>query len=69
MLLPEQDNQTGGLGVERARNVQDGGINELLDLGVRNRAVLAELVDGAAGLGRLDEGIGGRHCCWGGNRR
>lgn len=68
VLLTEQNNQTSGLGVERAGHVQDSRIDELLDLRVRDGAVLAKLVDGPAGLGRLDEGVGGGgHVrCWGG---
>lgn len=61
MLFLKQDNKTGRLGVERAGNVQDSSINKLLDLSVRDRRILAQLVDGAAVLSRLDESFD-RHC-------
>lgn len=68
MLLVQQNHETGRLGVERAGNVQDGAVDELLDLRVRDRALVRELVVGAAGLGQLDERVGGslRHCDGGG---
>lgn len=66
MLLVQQDHQTGGLGVERGGHVQDSRVDELLDLGVGHGAVLAQLVDGAAGLGRLDQGADGHFGCFGG---
>ena len=66
MLLAEQDDQAGGLGVEGAGDVQDSGIDKLLDLAIGDRAVLAELIDSTAGLSCLDESFGGRH---GGMRR
>jgi hypothetical protein len=59
VLLVQQDDQAGGLGVEGAGNVGDGVVDELLDLGVRDGAVLAELVDSAAVLDRLQEAVGG----------
>ena len=59
VLLVQKNDQTSGLGVERAWDVQDRLVDKLLDLGVRHRAVLAELVDGAAVLSRLDETFGG----------
>lgn len=59
MLVAQEDDQTGGLGVERARDVEDSSVDELLDLRVGNGAVLAELVDGTAVLSRLDESVGG----------
>lgn len=68
MLLVQQNDQAGRLGVEGAGNVQDGGIDELLDLGVGDGAVLAELVDGAAVLGQLDEVVDGHICGIGGRR-
>lgn len=57
MLLLQENNQAGGLGVEGAGNVQDSSIDKLLDLSIGDGAVLAQLVDGAAVLGRLDESI------------
>lgn len=59
MFLVQEDHEAGGLGVEGGGDVQDGCVDELLDLGVRDGTVLAELVDCAAGLGRLDEGVNG----------
>lgn len=59
MLLVQQDDQAGGLSVEGAGDVGNGVVDELLDLGVRDGAVLAELVDGAAVLDRLQEAVGG----------
>lgn len=61
VLFVQQHDQAGGLGVERGGDVQNSRVDELLDLGVWDGAVLAQLVDGAAVLGRLDEGVG-RHC-------
>ena len=62
VFVTEQNHQTGGLGVEGAWDVQDGGIDKLLNLGIGDRAVLAELVDGTAVLGSFNEGVG-RHGC------
>jgi len=58
VLFPQNNNQTGRLGVERAGHIQNSGMNQLFDLGVGHGAVLAQLVDGAAGLSRLDECVG-----------
>jgi len=69
VLLVQQDDEPRRLRVERAGDVQDGAVDELLDLGVGHGALLGELVVGAAGLGQLDERVGGslRHgCCRGG---
>jgi len=63
VLLLQENNQAGGLGVERAGDVQDSSIDKLLDLSIGDGAVLAQLVDGAAVLGRLDESID-RHGGW-----
>lgn len=60
VLLVQQNNQASRLGVEGARDVQNGGIDKLLDFCVSYGAVLAELVDGAAVLSSLDERVG-RH--------
>lgn len=59
VLLLQEDNQAGGLGVERAGNVQDSLVDDLFDLRVRDGGILAELVDGATVLSRLDESFGG----------
>lgn len=69
VLLVQQNNQTGGLGVEGAGDVSDGVVDELLDLRVRDGAVLAELVDGAASLGGLEETVGRHGGGGGGSRR
>lgn len=61
MLFVQKDHQSSGLRVERAGNVCDRRIDEILDLRVRDRARLAKIVDGAAVLGELDESSDGRH--------
>lgn len=61
VLLVQQHDQPRRLRVEGAGHVLDGIGHELLDLRVRHGAVLAQLVVGAAGLGQLDQGVGGRH--------
>lgn len=49
VLILEQDDNASGLRVEGGGNVQDGGLDDLLNLRVRDRRGLGELVDGAAG--------------------
>lgn len=61
MLLVQKDHESGGLRVERAGNVRDCRIDEILDLRIRDRARLAKLVNGTAVLGELDEGVDERH--------
>lgn len=65
MLLLDQKHNAGALAVERRRDVQDGLLDDLLDLGVGDGALLLEGVVGAAGLDGLEEGFG-RHACGGG---
>lgn len=57
----QEDDQAGRLGVERTRDIFDGSIHELLDLGIWHGALVGELIDGTAGLGQLDEGVGVSH--------
>ena len=61
MLGVQEDHEPRGLGVEGAGDVEDGFVDELLDLGVRDGAVLAEFVDCAAGFVCLDERVCGGH--------
>lgn len=56
VLVPEQDDEASGLGVEGAGDVLDGDAQDLLDLLVVDGAVLVQLVDGATVLDRVPEG-------------
>jgi len=56
VLVAEKDDDAGGLGVEAAGDVQDGLLDDLLDLGIRHRGLRGELVDCAAGFDGLEEG-------------
>lgn len=55
MVLVKQDDEAGGLGVERRRNMEEGLLNELADLGVGNGSLLVELVVCAALLDGLED--------------
>lgn len=55
VLLFQQDNHACGLGVEARGNVEEGFGDDLLDLRIRDRRFLLELVDGATVLDRLEE--------------
>ena len=59
VLLLQQENNTGGLGVERARDVEDGGLNNGLDSIVGDGALSLETIVGTAGLNQLEESVGG----------
>lgn len=61
MLFVQENDKPSRLGVEGAGYIQNGRIDQFLDLCVRYWAALAQLVDGAAVRGGLDEGVG-RHC-------
>lgn len=63
MLGVEQHDEARGLGVERRRDVEHGLLDESCDLLVGDGGLLVELVDGAAVLDGLEEGLGGSHCC------
>ena len=58
----EQDNQTSGLRVEAAGRVGHGFLDEFLDAGVGDGRLVGELIDGAAGLNGLEEGVCVRWC-------
>jgi hypothetical protein len=71
VLLLEQEDNTGGLGVEGAGNVEDGVLNNAVDDIVRDGALALEVVVGAARLDQvqkiggsrvLEFGLSGAHC-------
>lgn len=66
VLLAEEDDDTVGLGVEGGGGVEGGLVDDLLDALLGDGELLVKGVDGAAGLGQLEEGVGvvlrGRHC-------
>ena len=64
VLFLEHDDGAGGLGVEGAGGVFDGVGDELLDAGVGDGGFVGQLVDGATGFGRVEEGFGVCHCGW-----
>ena len=55
VLLFQQDNHSCRLGVEGRRDMEEGFGDDLLDLSIRDRRLLLELVNGAAILDRLEE--------------
>ena len=59
VLLVQQHDQPRGLRVEGAGDVVDGGVDQVFDLGVRDRGVFAEFVDGAPVLGEFDQSTWG----------
>lgn len=59
VLLLQQENDTGGLGVERAGDVEDGGLDNGLDGIVGDGALGLETIVGTAGLDQLEESVGG----------
>ena len=66
VLVLEQENEAGRLGVERGRNVLDDLGDDLLNAGVGDGRVLVEGVDAAAVGNGLEEAGGGSHCGGGG---
>lgn len=60
VLFLQQEDDTRGLGVERAGHVQDSRLDDVLDGVVGDRALVLEGIDSATGLDRLQEsGRGG----------
>lgn len=53
---PQEHDDAGGLRVEAGRHVEDGLLDDLLDLGVGDGRFGRELVDGATGLDGVEEG-------------
>ena len=66
MVLLEERDDAGGLGVKGAGDEFDGMFDDLLDAGFRDGDLVGEGVDGAAVFGGLEEGVGvdlgGCHC-------
>ena len=61
MLAFQQEHDACALGVERGRDVEDGLVDDFLDLGVRDRRGVGDGVVGAARLDGFEEGGRGRH--------
>lgn len=71
VLLLEQEDNAGGLGIEGAGNVEDGVLNNAVDDIVRDGALALEVVVGTASLDQLKKsggsrvlefGLSGAHC-------
>jgi hypothetical protein len=66
MLLLQQENDTGGLSVERAGDVENGVLDNALNGIIGDRALGLKTVEGTAGLDQLKESGGGgvleAHC-------
>ena len=62
VLFLQHDDSAGGLGVEGAGGVFDGGGDELFDAGVGDGGFVGQLVKSATGLGRVEERFGVCHC-------
>jgi hypothetical protein len=59
LFLKEEDN-TRGLGVERAGDVEDGVLNDALNGIIGDRALRLQAIVSPAGLDQLQKGGGGR---------
>ena len=65
VLVLEEENEAGGLRVERGRNVLDELGDDFLNAGVGDGRVLVQSVDAAAVGDGLEEAGGGSHCAGG----
>lgn len=66
VVLVQENNKASGLAVERRRDVENGLLDELLDLGIRDGGLLVELVVCATLLHSVEDGLCelGRSHCW-----
>jgi hypothetical protein len=63
VLLVQEDHEARRLRVEARGDVEDGLLGDFGDLLVGNGSVFVELVDGAAVLDGVQEGLLAGHCC------
>jgi len=61
VVVAEEDDDTGRLGVECGRSDEEELLDDFLDAGIRDRGFVGESVEGTAGREDRDERFCGRH--------